>query len=164
LLVNNLSINLMMNDQIQTKLIYNQQRVTCWNLHEIFELNFKKISRLVPFLPSIKEDFVGIKRPSNDLHLICHEKSPYTGTYTLTHQNISSEIVINRPDIQFKIYFDAKLLEVTSICNKTRINSNHPLINDCSDLSFQLELNIFMLRWLDYCLDRYNGAEWVTRK
>ena len=154
----------MMNDQIQTKLIYYQQRVTYSNLYEIFELNFKKISRLVPFLPSIKEDFVGIKRPSNDLHLICHEKSPYTGTYTLTHQNISSEIVINRPDIQFKIYFDAKLLEVTSICNETRINSNHPLINDCSDLSFQLELNIFMLRWLDYCLNRYNGAEWVTRK
>lgn len=154
----------MMNDQIQTKRIYNQQRVTYSNLYEIFELNFKKISRLVPLLPSIKEDFVGIKRPSNDLHLICHEKSPYTGTYTLTHQNISSEIVINRPDIQFKIYFDAKLLEVTSICNETRINSNHPLINDCSDLSFQLELNIFMLRWLDYCLDRYNGAEWVTRK
>ena len=114
--------------------------------------------------PAIKEDFVGIKRPSNDLHLICHEKSPYTGTYTLTHQNISSEIVINRPDIQFKIYFDAKLLEATSICNETRINSNHPLIIDCSDLSFQLELNLFMLRWLDYCLDRYNGAEWVTRK
>lgn len=154
----------MMNDQIHTKRIYNQQRVTYSNLYEIFELNFKKISRLVPFLPSIKEDFVGIKRPSNDLHLICHEKSPYTGTYTLTHQNISSEIVINRPDIQFKIYFDAKLLEVTSICNETRINSNHPLINDCSDLSFQLELNIFMLRWLDYCLNRYNGAEWVTRK
>ena len=154
----------MMNDQIQTKRIYNQQRVTYSNLYEIFELNFKKISRLVPFLPSIKEDFVGIKRPSNDLHLICHEKSPYTGTYTLTHQNISSEIVINRPDIQFKIYFDAKLLEVTSICKETRINSNHPLINDCSDLSFKLELNIFMLRWLDYCLDRYNVAEWVTRK
>ena len=154
----------MMNDQIHTKRIYNQQRVTYSNLYEIFELNFKKISRLVPFLPSIKEDFVGIKRPSNDLHLICHEKSPYTGTYTLTHQNISSEIVINRPDIQFKIYFDAKLLEVTSICKETRINSNHPLINDCSDLSFKLELNIFMLRWLDYCLNRYNGAEWVTRK
>ena len=153
----------MMNDQIQTKRIYNQQRVTYSNLYEIFELNFKKISRLVPFLPSIKEDFVGIKRPSNDLHLICHEKSPYTGTYTLTHQNISSEIVINRPDIQFKIYFDAKLLEVESICKETRINSNHPLINDCSDLSFQLELNLFMLRWLDYCLDKYNGAKWTKK-
>ena len=163
MLVNNLNVNLIMNDQIQTKLIYNQQRVTYTNLYEIFELNFKKISRLVPFLPSIKEDFVGIKRPSNDLHLICHEKSPYTGTYTLTHQNISSEIVINRPDIQFKIYFDAKLLEVETICKETRINSNHPLINDCSDLSFQLELNLFMLRWLDYCLDKYNGAKWITK-
>ena len=60
--------------------------------------------------------------------------------------------------------FDAKLLEVDSICKETRINSHHPLINDCSDLAFQLELNVFMLRWLDYCLDRYNGAEWVARK
>ena len=153
-----------MNDQLQTKLIYNSERVTHSNLLEIFEINFIKISRLVPLLPSIKKDFIGIKSASKDLYLICHKKSPYTGTYTLTHKINSSENVINRPDIRFKIYFDAKLLEVTSICKKTRINSYHPFINNCSDLSFQLELNVFMLRWLDYCLDRYNGAEWVKRK
>jgi len=153
-----------MNDQLQTKLIYKKERVTYSNLLEIFETNFIKISRLVPLLPSIIEDFIGIKSPSNNLYLICHEKSTYTGTYTLTHKINSSEKVINRPDIRFKIYFDAKLLEVTSICKKTRINSFHSFINNCSDLSFQLELNVFMLRWLDYCLDRYNGAEWVKRK
>ena len=154
----------MMNDQLQTKLIYNKERVTYSNLSEIFEINFIKISRLVPLLPLIKEDFIGIKSASNNLYLICHEKSPYTGTYTLTHKIDSSEKIINRPDIRFKIYFDAKLLEVASICKETRINSYHPFINNCSDLSFQLELNVFMLRWLDYCLDRYNGAEWVKRK
>ncbi len=154
----------MMNDQLQTKLIYNKERVTYSNLSEIFEINFIKISRLVPLLPLIKEDFIGIKSTSNNLYLICHEKSPYTGTYTLTHKINSSEKVIKRPDIRFKIYFDAKLLEVASICKETRINSYHPFINNCSDLSFQLELNVFMLRWLDYCLDRYNGAKWVKRK
>ena len=154
----------MMNDQAQTKLIYNKEKVTYSSLSDVFELNFKKISRLVPLLPSVKGDLIGIKKPFNDLYLLCHEKSKYTGTYTLTHRVNSSHGVINRPDIRFKLYFDAKLLEVDSICKETRINSNHPLINDCSDLAFQLELNVFMLRWLDYCLDRYNGAEWVARK
>ena len=153
-----------MNDQAQTKLIYNKEKVTYSSLSDVFELNFKKISRLVPLLPSVKGDLIGIKKPSNDLYLICHEKSKYTGTYTLTHRVNSFHGVINRPDIRFKLYFDAKLLEVDSICKETRINSHHPLINDCSDLAFQLELNVFMLRWLDYCLDRYNGAEWVKRK
>ena len=153
-----------MNDQAQTKLIYYKEKVTYSSLSEVFELNFKKISRLVPLLPSIKGDLIGIKKPSNDLYFLCHEKSKYTGTYTLTHRVNSSHGVINRPDIRFKLYFDAKLLEVDSICKETRINSHHPLINDCSDLAFQLELNVFMLRWLDYCLDRYNGAEWVSRK
>ena len=154
----------MMNDQAQTKLIYNKEKVTYSSLSDVFELNFKKISRLVPLLPSVKGDLIGIKKPSNDLYLLCHEKSKYTGTYTLTHRVNSSHGVINRPDIRFILYFDAKLLEVDSICKETRINSHHPLINDCSDLAFQLELNVFMLRWLDYCLDRYNGAEWVARK
>jgi uncharacterized protein YqiB (DUF1249 family) len=153
-----------MNDQAQTKLIYNKEKVTYSSLSDVFEVNFKKISRLVPLLPSVKGDLIGIKKPSNNLYLLCHEKSKYTGTYTLTHRVNSSHGVINRPDIRFKLYFDAKLLEVDSICKETRINSHHPLINDCSDLAFQLELNVFMLRWLDYCLDRYNGAEWVARK
>ena len=153
----------MMNDQIQTKLIYNQKRVTYKNLFEIFELNFIKISRLIPLLASINQDTIGVKSTLNDLFLICHEKSPYTGTYTLTHKIKSMDKVINRPDIRFKIYFDAKLLEVVSICKETRINSSHPLINDCSDLSFQLELNLFILRWLDYCLNKYNGAKWITK-
>ena len=153
-----------MNDQIQTRLIYNKEKITYSNLSEVFEINFNKISRLVPLLPLAKDDLIGRKKPSNNLYLICHEKSKYTGTYTLTHKINSSTKVINRPDICFKIYFDAKLLEVVSICKGTRINSYHPFINDCSDLSFQLELNVFMLRWLDYCLDRYNGAEWVARK
>ena len=153
-----------MNDQAQTKLIYSKEKVTYSSLSEVFEFNFKKISRLVPLLPSVKGDLIGIKKPSNNLYLLCHEKSKYTGTYTLTHRVNSSHGVINRPDIRFKLYFDAKLLEVDSICKETRINSHHPLINDCSDLAFQLELNVFMLRWLDYCLDRYNGAEWLARR
>ena len=154
----------MIHKQTKLKYIPKNQKTSYSSICEIFDLNFKKILRLIPLLPSIKDDFVVIKKPSNDLFLLCHDKAPYTGTYTLTHKIESQEKIINRPDICFKIYFDARLLEVTSICKETRINDSHPLINDCSDLAFQLELNLFMLRWLDYCLDRYNGAEWSKSK
>ena len=63
----------MTNDQILNKLIYNQKKVTYSNISDIFELNFKKISRLIPLLASIKSDFIGIKKPSNDLFLLCHD-------------------------------------------------------------------------------------------
>ena len=153
----------MINEQIQKKLIYNKQKASYSNICELFELNFIKIMRLVPILAFIKNDYIAKVISSNDLYLICHEKSPYTGTYTLTHKIKTQEKIINRPDIRFKIYFDAKLLDVVSICKETRINNAHPLINNCSDLAFQLELNLFMLRWLDYCLDRYNGTEWKQK-
>ena len=151
----------MIHKQTKLKYIPKNQKTSYSSICEIFDLNFKKILRLVPLLPAIKDDFIAMKDSCNDLHLICHDKSPYTGTYTLTHRIKSQEKIINRPDICFKIYFDAKLLEVVSVCKETRINNSHRFLTDCSDLSYQLELNIFMLRWLDYCLERYDGAQWI---
>jgi uncharacterized protein YqiB (DUF1249 family) len=150
-------------EQTQSELIYYQEKVSYSNICDLFELNFKKIFRLVPLLPSIKNDCIAVKNPLNNLYLIYHDKSPYTASYTLTHKTQTQGRIIYRPDILFKIYFDAKLLEVLSICKETRINNSHPLLNNCSDLVFQFELNLFMLRWLDYCLDRYNGAEWKQK-
>ena len=151
----------MIDDQAQIKLIYKQQKKLSYsNIFELFDLNFKKICRLIPLLPAIKDDYIAKKDLLKNLHLICHEKQPYTGTYTLTHQHDLKSNTINRPNIRFKIYFDAQLLEVISVCNETTINKNHPIRHNCSDIVFQWELNLFMLRWLEYCLDKYNGAKW----
>lgn len=150
-------------EQARSELIYYQEKVSYSNIYDLFELNLKKIFRLVPLLPSIKNNCIAVKSSLNKLYLICHDKSPYTATYTLTHKTKTQEKIIYRPDIRFKIYFDAKLLELISICKDTRINNSHPLLDNCSDLAFQFELNLFMLSWLDYCLDRYNGAEWKQK-
>ncbi|MGE4594442.1 MAG: DUF1249 domain-containing protein [Gammaproteobacteria bacterium] len=152
-------------DEDLTKAIYDAERTVNYsNICELFENNFQKICRLIPLLPSIKDDHMALKDERNNLHLICHEKSPYTGTYTLTHKHELDGVGVNRPDIRFKLYFDAKLLEVISICEETKINSDHPNKSNCSDLALQWELNHFMLRWLDYCIDRYNGATWQKSK
>lgn len=150
-------------EKARSELIYYQEKVSYSNIYDLFELNFKKIFRLVPLLPSIKNNCIAVKSSLNKLYLICHDKLPYTATYTLTHKTKTQEKIIYRPDIRFKIYFDAKLLELISICKDTRINNSHPLLDNCSDLAFQFELNLFMLSWLDYCLDRYNGAEWKQK-
>ena len=150
-------------EQTQSELNYYQEKDSYSNICDLFEINFKKIFRLIPLLPSINNDCIAVKNSLNNLYLICHNKSPYTASYTLTHKTKTHGKIIYRPDILFKIYFDAKLLEVISICKDTRINNSHPLLDNCSDLAFQFELNLFMLRWLDYCLDRYNGAEWKQK-
>ena len=151
----------MIDVQTQIRLIYEQQKkISYSNICELFDLNFKKICRLIPILPAITDDYIAKKNSLKNLHLICHEKYPYTGTYTLTHQHDLKSNTINRPNIRFKIYFDAQLLEVISVCNETTINKNHPIRHNCSDIVFQWELNLFMLRWLEYCLNKYNGAKW----
>ena len=72
----------MMNDQAQTKLIYNKEKVTYSSLSDVFELNFKKISRLVPLLPSVKGNLIGIKN------------LPMTFTFTVTRNlNILAPIL-----------------------------------------------------------------------
>ena len=114
----------MIDDQVQIRVIYEQEKkVSYSNICELFDLNFKKICRLIPFLPAIKDDYIATKDSLNNLHLICHEKYPYTGTYTLTHQHDLKSITINRPNIRFKIYFDAQLLEVVSVCKETKLTN-----------------------------------------
>ena len=136
----------------------------CIRDSELFDLNFIKICRLIPLLPAITDDYIAKKDSLKNLHLICHEKYPYTGNYTLKHQHDLKSITINRPNIRFKLYFDAQLLEVVSVCKETTINKYHSMRHNCSDFIFQWELNLFMLRWLEYCLDRYNGAKWQKDK
>jgi hypothetical protein len=49
-------------------------------------------------------------------------QQPITAIFILTHKLGS----INRPDIKFKVYFDAELLEVLSVCNEATLNETSP--------------------------------------
>ncbi|WP_425352128.1 DUF1249 domain-containing protein [Isorropodon fossajaponicum symbiont] len=64
--------------------------------------------------------------------------------------------------MKFKIYFDAQLLEVTSVCNQTTLNRVHPYLAQCYNMNIQLELNTFIDKWMDYCLNKYQGKSWQT--
>ena len=137
----------MIDDQAQIRIIYQQQKKFSYsNICELFDLNFKKICRLIPLLPAIRDDYIAVKDSLKNLHLFCHQKSPYTGTYTLTNQYDLRSNTINLPDICFKLYFDAQLVEVISVCKETTIKKYHSIRYRSSDFVYQWELNLFMLR------------------
>ena len=143
--------------------LYNQHKPKSYSqVSELFEINFKKISKLIPLLSITSHHSVATQAGENDLHLFVEERTPYTGTFILTHQLDSPAGLINRPDIKFKVFFDASLLEVISVCNETTLNINHPFLAQCSDMDIQWELNTFIERWLDYCLTKYQNPLWQT--
>mgnify|MGYP001574084342 CR=1 FL=1 len=125
----------------------------------LFESNYQKILRLIPTLEEITHNAVMYHHSEQNLHLFIENKTPYTATFILTHKFDT----VNRPDIRFKVYFDAKLLEVLSVCNETTLNSAHPYLAQCSDMNIQWELNTFMEKWLEYCLEKYEGLIWQKK-
>ncbi len=145
------------------KNLYSQKKPkTYTQVADLFECNYQKILKLIPLIELISHHSFTEQKSEQNLHILVEQRTRYTGTYVLTHQIKTETGVINRPDIKFKIYFDAKLLEVISVCNETTLNSNHPFLAQCSDLNIQFELNTFMARWLDYCLDKYKDRLWQT--
>ncbi len=143
------------------KSLYTQQQPrTYGQVSQLFELNYQKILKLIPLLKETNYNSVIKHKTESDLYLFVEQRTPYTGTFILTHQLDSPNGLINRPDIKFKIYFDAHLLEVISVCNETTLNSAHPYLAQCSDMNIQWELNTFIERWLDYCLNKYQGKSW----
>ncbi|WPE17036.1 DUF1249 domain-containing protein [Candidatus Thioglobus autotrophicus] len=138
--------------------LYNsRQAKTYSDVSKLFESNYQKILKIIPLIEQTAH--TSIIRHSNcpDLHLIVEQRFTHTGIFTLTHV---LKDTTHKPDIKFKVYFDAKLVEVLSVCNETMLNSKHPYLTQCSDLNIQWELNLFIERWLDYCLNQYQGKSW----
>ncbi|CAB5496228.1 DUF1249 domain-containing protein [Bathymodiolus thermophilus thioautotrophic gill symbiont] len=145
------------------KSLYTQHNPKTYSeVSALFELNYQKILELLPTLKEITHDSVIYHDNEQDLYLFAEERTPYTGTFILTHILALESGAINRPDIKFKVFFDAKLLEVLSVCNESTLNNSHPYLAQCSDMNIQWELNTFMEKWLDYCLDKYQGRLWQT--
>lgn len=147
-------------DKFLKSLYTQQQPKTYSQVSQLFELNYQKVLKLVPLLKETVYDSIIKHENEQDLYLFVVEKTPYTATFILTHQLKGSNGITNQPDIKFKVYFDAHLLEVISVCSETTLNSAHPYLAQCSDMNIQWELNTFIEKWLDYCLDRYQGKSW----
>jgi uncharacterized protein YqiB (DUF1249 family) len=139
------------------------------SLMTLYESNYIRLGWLVPDVETVHGTL--ISRVSNDcpLYLTLEERSRYTSTFTLTyrfespavgeHSNDSSGepaiATLADPDLQIRVYHDARLAEVRSCARWHRHAALQSIRSELArDLGDRWLRNIMLNKWLDYCVER----------
>lgn len=117
-------------------------------LMELYESNYIYLRRLVPQLDGRRDAQVSSVDRGPDLHLEVTERCPYTTTLMLTHRFPRPEGDETLPDLQVRIYHDARVAEVLSTDPGSSARAN---------LAWRWRVNRFLNRWLRYCLGEGHG-------
>lgn len=124
-------------------------------LMTLYESNYIRLGWLVPDLAMVEGVRVSQVPGDCPLSLKLEERSRYTTTLILTYLFDDPAGVISDPDLEIRIYHDARLAEV-SRCARWH---KHKVLNAIrSDLGRQLGdkwlRNVMLNKWLDYCVER----------
>ena len=124
------------------------------SLMELYDSSYKRMMRLAPDLQRIPTNSVSRVAGSLDLHLTVLERFKYTTTVALTYRFRADGEPILEPNVQVRLYHDARLAEAVSDARRHRIRPTHR----CgrrelpTELERKWEQNRFLQRWLGYCL------------
>lgn len=125
------------------------------SLMTLYESNYVRLRGLAPALNVIEGAMTSTVAGDCPLHLRIEERGPYTTTFTLTYLFDSPAGQFADPDLQVRVYHDARLAEVLSCA---RWHRHEVLASIKSDLYCQLGdrwlRNVMLNKWLDYCVER----------
>lgn len=125
------------------------------SLMTLYESNYVRLRKLVPDLSVIQGAVTSTVTDDCPLHLGIVERGPYTTTLTLTYLFDTAAGQIADPDLQVRVYHDARVAEVLSCA---RWHRHEVLAAIKSDLYCQLGdrwlRNVMLNKWLDYCVER----------
>jgi uncharacterized protein len=131
------------------------QRGSFVSLMSLYESNYIRLRWLAPELNDICGAAISQVPGDCALHLTILERSRYTTTFTLTYLFEDATGVVADPDLQVRVYHDAKLAEVQACA---RWHRHATLASIRSQLARQLGerwlRNIMLNKWLDYCVER----------
>lgn len=127
-------------------------------LMAVYESNWRRLVRLLGprRLRDLPDEIVSAVPADLDLHLLVRERSPYTTTFRLTYFFDSAGETDADPDIEVRLYHDAKMAEALS-CR--RIHHPHRLLarfggEARNELARRWQRNILLNKWLEYCLEQ----------
>jgi uncharacterized protein YqiB (DUF1249 family) len=128
-------------------------------LMTVYESNYVRLRQMLGDLQHLPDH--DISSPANDcpLYLSVQERSRYTVTFTMTYRFGEGELAVAEPDLQVRVYHDARLAEALH-CSKWR---RHPTL--CLSQARELRIlrvhgdqrwqrNMMLNKWLDYCTER----------
>jgi uncharacterized protein YqiB (DUF1249 family) len=125
------------------------------SLMTLYESNYVRLRRLVPEVQTIEGAFTSNVATDCPLHLRIEERGRYTTTLTLTYLFETGVGQIADPDLQVRIYHDARVAEVLSCA---RWHRHEVLATIKNHLYCQLGdrwlRNVMLNKWLDYCVER----------
>lgn len=127
-------------------------------LMALYEGNFIKFSALVPRLRALRAGCSGLSRTRQDfdLHLWVDAVTRHTLDARLTYVFAASRDSPEcDPDLQLRVYLDARMVEVVSWAGAHR----HDLLRQLAcarnrELDRRWSRNIMLGKWLDYLADR----------
>lgn len=125
------------------------------SLMSLYESNYIRLAWLVPDLRAVSGVQVSSIEGDCPLHLSVDESSRYTSTLRLTYMFDDAGVELADPDLQIRVYHDARLAEVQACARWHR----HSMLEAMrSELARQLGdrwlRNIMLNKWLDYCVER----------
>jgi uncharacterized protein len=128
------------------------------SLMSLYESNYIRLAWLVPDLNAIEQPLISNVTGDCPLHLAVDERSRYTTTLRLTYVFDGVDGPLADPDLQIRVYHDARLAEVQSCA---RWHKHSMLESLRSQLAQQLGdrwlRNVMLNKWLDYCVERGHG-------
>jgi len=131
------------------------QPVSFVSLMSLYESNYIRLGWLIEDLSSIGESAVSAIQGDCPLHLRVEDRSRYTTTLTLTYMFENDATVIADPDLQIRVYHDARLAEVQSCARWHRHSMLESIRSELARAVGDRWLRNMMLnKWLDYCVER----------
>lgn len=125
------------------------------SLMTLYESNYIRLCRLVPRWDSIAGKHVSAVTGDCSLYLRVDDRSRYTTTLTLTYLFATPSGEAADPDLQIRVYHDARLAEALNSArwhqHETLVSIRSQLRNDAGDRWVR---NMMLNKWLDYCVER----------
>lgn len=123
-------------------------------LMALYEGNYIKLTQLAPEVTRCAGTHVSHSDDDFPLHLHLESRTPYTALIRITYIFDEDAVALRDPDMQLRVYFDARMVEVLSWSRHDR----HQVLRDLAlrypkELDRRWVMNQVLGKWLDYLLD-----------
>lgn len=132
------------------------------SLMTLYESNYIRLGWILPDVREVGGRHVSLARDDVSLHLEVIERCRYTTVLNLSYVLASDAGPVVAPDLQVRVYHDARLAEA---CDSARAH-RHPGLDRMRrilkrELDERWARNVLLNKWLEYCAER--GHRFVVR-
>jgi uncharacterized protein YqiB (DUF1249 family) len=126
----------------------------------LYESNYIKLCGLLPGLRGLAGEYTSVSARDLPLNLRVADPERYTMDLSLTYLFDGDGGFVADPDLQLRVYFDARMVEVVAWSGAVRHRELRRLHRaSARELDVRWARNIMLAKWLDYLTDHAHRFE-----